>query len=224
MAIDNKDPHREDVFDSLQGASSLTLLKKISIAAIAIALVAFFLFWSQSDDSSSKESSQAALKERVIALEEDMAKIKDELKQMHGDQTAAPALDALSKRNDVPVAENSTQVTQPEAINLKSLFEEELKAASSNKELPSDDMQAPEKEAPKKSSSAPKAGTKQPSEPAGSKSTIYVVKKGDTLSKISLKFYGSSRKWQKIVDANKAVLGSNNTLKIGMKLTIPNND
>ncbi|MDR2396739.1 MAG: LysM peptidoglycan-binding domain-containing protein [Puniceicoccales bacterium] len=49
----------------------------------------------------------------------------------------------------------------------------------------------------------------------------YVVQSEDTLSKISLKMYGSAVKWKVIFDANQDVLSSPNGLKIGMKLRIP---
>lgn len=220
MGPEGKDPHREDVFDSLQGASSLTLLKKISIAAVAIALVAFFLFWSQSSDdkSESKDAPGASLQDRVTALETDVSKIKEVLK-------IEPAVNIASEQSVKPLTATMQDQAapipaQPESINLKSLFEEELKASSTSAPTADESVPTPveTKEVP-----APKAtSTKQAQKSAtATKTTIYVVKKGDTLSKISLKFYGSSHKWQRIVDANKTALGANNTLKVGMKLNIP---
>lgn len=51
--------------------------------------------------------------------------------------------------------------------------------------------------------------------------TFYLVKKGDVLSGISQKFYGTAKKWQKILDANKDILSSPDRLQPGMKLRIP---
>lgn len=53
------------------------------------------------------------------------------------------------------------------------------------------------------------------------KERIYVVQNEDSLSKISLKMYGSAVKWNIIYEANRDVLPSANSLKIGMKLRIP---
>lgn len=54
---------------------------------------------------------------------------------------------------------------------------------------------------------------------SGGSSKAYTVQKGDTLSGIGAK-YGMS--WQKIYDANRAVIGSNpNLIYAGQKLTIP---
>jgi nucleoid-associated protein YgaU len=51
---------------------------------------------------------------------------------------------------------------------------------------------------------------------------FYIVRKGDTLSKISKRYYGTANKWQKIFEANRDLLDNPNMLKPGMKLHIPN--
>ncbi len=56
----------------------------------------------------------------------------------------------------------------------------------------------------------------------GSHPATYTVKKGDTLSKIAKKFYGTEKAWPRIVRANRDVLnrdGSN--LDVGMELRLP---
>ena len=53
---------------------------------------------------------------------------------------------------------------------------------------------------------------------------VNVVKKGDTLSEIALHFYGEGTQpyWQRIYEANKAVIGNNpNLIKPGEVLKIP---
>lgn len=50
---------------------------------------------------------------------------------------------------------------------------------------------------------------------------IHSVQRGDTLSGISYKYYGSSNKWQKILDANRSILKNPNKLTPGTKLIIP---
>lgn len=50
---------------------------------------------------------------------------------------------------------------------------------------------------------------------------IYTVVSGDTLSGISMKFYGTSTKWQVILDANRDKLRNPAGLKPGMELVIP---
>ncbi|MFZ9932480.1 MAG: LysM peptidoglycan-binding domain-containing protein, partial [Chthoniobacterales bacterium] len=49
----------------------------------------------------------------------------------------------------------------------------------------------------------------------------HTVVSGDTLSRISRKYYGNSADWPKIAEANKAILPDPTKLKPGMVLTIP---
>ena len=52
--------------------------------------------------------------------------------------------------------------------------------------------------------------------------TFYIVRKGDTLSGISYKYYGSAGKWPKIFEANRKTVPDANKLTPGTKLIIPN--
>lgn len=53
------------------------------------------------------------------------------------------------------------------------------------------------------------------------KTETYVVQKDDTLQKISEKVYGTTKKWQKIYEANKDTLKSPDMIRAGQKLVIP---
>jgi LysM repeat protein len=50
---------------------------------------------------------------------------------------------------------------------------------------------------------------------------FHVVRKGETLSEISYKYYGSTGKWRKIFEANRGTLKDANTVMSGTKLIIP---
>jgi LysM repeat protein len=60
--------------------------------------------------------------------------------------------------------------------------------------------------------------SKQPVSAAGQQ---YTVKGGDTLGRISERFYNSADKWGKIYEANKDTLKNPNYIYIGQRLTIP---
>ncbi len=53
------------------------------------------------------------------------------------------------------------------------------------------------------------------------KFVVYKVQKGDTLQKISYKFYGTHKKWKRIYEANKNKLKDPNFIKEGILLKIP---
>jgi nucleoid-associated protein YgaU len=49
----------------------------------------------------------------------------------------------------------------------------------------------------------------------------YIVQKGDSLSKIAKKFYGSANDWKRIHEANKALIKNPDLIQPGWTLTIP---
>jgi nucleoid-associated protein YgaU len=65
------------------------------------------------------------------------------------------------------------------------------------------------------------------SSPAGSSTApaaaarTYVVQGGDSLSKISKKFYGDANSWKRIFEANKDVVKNPDLIQPGWKLRIP---
>jgi NitT/TauT family transport system substrate-binding protein len=69
----------------------------------------------------------------------------------------------------------------------------------------------------------PAASVKAPAAAPATKAAAqqYVVKAGDTLSKIAAQFYNSIGKWEKIYEANKDTLKNPNYIYVGMKLVIP---
>jgi len=56
---------------------------------------------------------------------------------------------------------------------------------------------------------------------AAKKPRFHVVAHGETLSGISLKYYGDTRDWKKIYDANRATIKDVSRLHPGMRLIIP---
>jgi nucleoid-associated protein YgaU len=57
--------------------------------------------------------------------------------------------------------------------------------------------------------------------PAEAGPRTYKVASGDTLAKISKQFYGTSTRWQEILEANHDKLRDDKSLRIGMELKIP---
>lgn len=51
--------------------------------------------------------------------------------------------------------------------------------------------------------------------------TVHTVKKGETLSKISLIHYGKSTQWRRIYEANRDKIASPDRLPVGLELEIP---
>jgi nucleoid-associated protein YgaU len=96
--------------------------------------------------------------------------------------------------------------------------------AASNRSTPVTQEQRPPAGigAPGPGSSEPAAAQEPPTsknEPAPIK--FHIVQKGDTLSAISAKYYGSPHHWPKIAAANKSILTDPDKLSPGTRLIIP---
>jgi len=65
------------------------------------------------------------------------------------------------------------------------------------------------------------SGQKKPKAEASQKPSTYTVQEGDTLYKISERFYGSSRMWRRIREANKAIISTDGRVRTGQVLTLP---
>jgi nucleoid-associated protein YgaU len=75
--------------------------------------------------------------------------------------------------------------------------------------------------APKPQDSEEKKGFSLDPQKSGIVKT-YVVKQGDTLSKIAEKIYGDANQYEKIYKANLELIGDDpNLIKVGQELTIP---
>lgn len=76
----------------------------------------------------------------------------------------------------------------------------------------------------------PVAQDRRPNEPNTSRqqpqekivtTRFHIVQRGETLSSISLLYYGSANQWQKILEANQETIKDANRISPGTKLTIP---
>jgi len=75
---------------------------------------------------------------------------------------------------------------------------------------------------PKAASAAPQPKESYAPKPPQKAARTYVVHKGDTLQKISKKYYGTTKKWRRIYKANLKTLSNGpDKLQPGMKLVIP---
>jgi nucleoid-associated protein YgaU len=61
----------------------------------------------------------------------------------------------------------------------------------------------------------------EPTRPAAVRPLTHEVTSGETLQSISTEFFGTSKKWKAIADANRNVLPNADDLRVGMVLVIP---
>ena len=114
--------------------------------------------------------------------------------------------------------ESASQTPAVDVVPME--IEPAAKAEAPKTEAPAAKVEAPKTEAPAAKVEAPKTEAKAVEPPDPTSSQVYVVKSGDILSAISVKFYGSARYVNLIKKANSDILPDANKLKPGMKLSI----
>ena len=68
---------------------------------------------------------------------------------------------------------------------------------------------------------AAQTGSPATAVPAIAERKVHVVMEGDSLTRISVRYYGTTTRWQEIYEANREVLKAENTLRPGQRLRIP---
>lgn len=127
----------------------------------------------------------------------------------------APAPDTVGIPKDSPETPAAAEKNAPAA-------EKSAPAAEKNAPAPEKNAPAPEKNAPAAEKNAPAPEEEGVAAPAADGTETYIVKKGDTLSKLAKTFYGDGRQYMKLVKANESQLkGNPNRIYPGMKLVIP---
>jgi len=128
-------------------------------------------------------------------------------------QTADVAYAQLQKSYDVVLAENRR--LESELQRLQAEVAAARAAGEVGSTIPAGVVSKAEKDGAKAAKKAKKRGGKA----AGGKT--YVVESGDTLSSIAKKMYGTSRDWQRILDANRDQIPNAKALRAGITLFIP---
>ena len=105
-----------------------------------------------------------------------------------------------------PAPAPAKEKTAPVESKVKAVASVEEKAKPTAKQVPS----------PAEKPALPKAASTV--KPAAQE---YIIKQGDTLSKLAERFYNSINKWEKIYDANRDNVKNPNYIFIGQKIVIP---
>ena len=109
------------------------------------------------------------------------------------------------------------------AIAMARLIEVELRPAlESNLELKPTAVLTQDSNTPAPAVPIPPAAKATVKQPSTQQNRTYVVRRGDTLSTISRRMYGTPNHWQQIRQANRGVLRNLKKMRSGTRLRIPN--
>lgn len=158
-------------------------------------------YYNQLKDKFDDQAEAAALKKETIHLRDQNDKFKRYLRQLIIQNRRLSGM--LSSQNKVIHAELDENTEEPDRVSVPSPRESVPASVSEHK-----------------------ASASAPEQPAytdakGKKYYHYVVKDGDSLSKISTRFYGNPAQADLIYDANKEALPSRSQIRTGQKLVIP---
>ncbi len=233
---DSKETANVDLFSS----QDFPMLRKVGLGTLAL-LVLSICTWFTMSSSSSETGSTHGIETRLTALEKAVFSSQSPINAntiatadtgpgpvgpYNNSILSNPAFPPQSDDLVLPMEEditydqnsghtNGTNATPKEiALELSSLFETELAMSNTS---PQQDVPT----TPKSTTTSTSVSTTPTKSNTSSQAKTYTVQKGDTLSKISLKFYGTSKKWKKIVEANREKLGQNQILRAGMVIVIP---
>lgn len=179
-----------------------------TLAGAALALL-FFLFIigafrSEDEIASEKETTTAVASELV-----DLQARVEKLEQMVQGSPVLAAKAPTQEVNNTPLNDNTLKhliAADDQIINEPEVNESMGYNPHSQQESQVQTQVQPQQAAPAVVKAAPKT---------------YVIQKGDTLSKISQKFYGTTKKWKSIYDANRDKIHNINNLKVGSQIVIP---
>jgi nucleoid-associated protein YgaU len=204
MMDDFRQDKQDQPLDPLSEGSPLPWGKKIGLVCLGVAVIGLFIFFT-SDSWSSDSKKPAGTDELAHEIEQIKVRLTD--LEQHGATRPLASVEmpsmADSSAQDMPASD------APAMANLKSLIEQELQESAEPQPTIA------------RAETPTTQGAKKPSAKTEGKQQTYTVKKGDSLSKIAQQFYGSSKKWRRIVEANKDKLGQSQVLRAGMTLVIP---
>jgi nucleoid-associated protein YgaU len=159
------------------------------------------------------EDENAGLKASVDKLTADNAGLKQDLDQARALvaslQVQAAATSQIEPlRNQARQAEDQAAALESENAQLRTRLALLAPGPGSTRPVPLRPGQAPAPEAAPTPTPTPTPKT-------------YVVADGDTLTRISKKFYGTPARWEDILKANRPALKDEKSLAVGSTLTIP---
>jgi len=210
----------KDLLPDNDGLGKRKLLFVIAGATFALVFFLFLMgiFRSDEDALAVKDlKSEMVTKESFLALEEKLSTMAARVEKLEKEKTVAvaPVQEAVQMTTQVAglqSLEEGVQMTNDALRNFISQAASEQPQETLAVEAPSK-KEAVAKDVKAKAKKGKVATTQKPG--------MHIVQKGDTLSKISQRYYGTANRWKNIYDANKGRIANINNLKVGTELTIP---
>ena len=171
---------------------------------------------------------------KIAALEKNLAvqkKMLENAEAIRDDPTVAKTPKKRLRPTDTELLDDEDdgerRISSSEIKKLRAMLDEDEKNTSTR---PPIDVAAagadePESAPPAASTNAPAAMTNPFAQKTKKTKRLipetYTVEEGDTLMRISARFYGTNRKWREIREANKTIISSDGRVKTGQVIKLP---
>ena len=171
---------------------------------------------------------------KIAALEKNLAlkkKMLENAEAIRDDPTVAKAPKKRLRPTDAELLDDEDdgdrRISSSEIKKLRAMLDEEEKNAPTNPPINVAEAGADEPESvPPAASTNTPAAVSNPFVQKEKKTKrlipeTYTVEEGDTLMRISARFYGTNRKWREIREANKTIISSDGRVKTGQVIKLP---
>ena len=223
--------------DSESSIGKRKLLLILSGAAFALLFFLFLMgiFRSEEESLVRTEVKSEVMKENIVSIEEKLEIVLTRLEKLEHELAQVSLLAAkpviaksspLSRQETITPSNTAPSITLSSPQDAIAMTDQALRdfieKSASSQAVPVVEKMATKKELPAKIS---KAKVKKSKDKATSQATsspnAYVIQRGDTLSKISVRCYGTPHRWRAIYEANRERISNINQLKVGTTLVIP---
>jgi len=171
---------------------------------------------------------------KIAALEKTLAvkkKMLENAEAIRDDPTVAQSPKKRLRPTDTELLDDEDdgdrRISSSEIKKLRAMLDEDEKNTSTRPSinLAEAGLDEPESAPPAASTNAPTAMAnpfaQKEKKPKRLIPETYTVEEGDTLMRISARFYGTNRKWREIREANKTIISSDGRVKTGQVIKLP---
>ena len=167
---------------------------------------------------------------RKVAALENAAELKSRMLEKASGVNDDPGVAVAPKKTLRPTdaqlleeeEDGGQRISTKEIRELRAMLDEDERTAKPAKMESKDSSEKASGKSPfAKVFASPDENNKEKKRPKREIPETYTVEEGDTLMRISAKFYGTNRRWREIREANKTVISSDGRVRTGQVIRLP---
>lgn len=178
-----------------------------------------------------KLADELAESQRKVAALENAGELKSRMLEkasaVNDDSNVAAAPKKTLRPTDAQLLEDDDEgvrrISSKEISDLRAMLDEDERTANPPKVEKKDDAGKPSAGSPLSGVFASDDEKKKEKKKRAKRDIpeTYTIEEGDTLMRISIKFYGTNRRWREIREANKTIISPDGRVRIGQVIKLP---